>query len=939
MKEQCAGDPELYEEIVSLLAADEKVHNLLDGLAIDTLTPQEGLSLEGETIANYKIIRKIASGGMGAVYLAERSDGHFDRSVALKVIKKGMDSEQILKRFKRERQILARLQHPNIARLFDAGITKDGRPYFTMEYIDGLPIDEYCDQNKLNIKKRLELFQTVCEAVGYAHRNLIVHRDLKPGNIFITTEGKVKLLDFGIAALLNETDEGGQITKVGQQVLTPEYAAPEQFKGGQTSVSSDIYQLGVVLYELLNGSRPYDFFDLTLSDIEKKLVEQEPKKLTGLEINRIGKIAQNRNSSVSEIKKTLRGDLEIICLKALRKEADSRYLSIDAFQDDIKRYLTLKPVLARKGTFRYKTQKFIIRNKVGVTGFTIILVAFFSIILFYTGALKKERDKAHDEALKAAQVSSFLIDIFKVADPAVSKGETITAREILERGRQNIESRLQQQPLLQAKMLNVLGEVYGKLAMFDTAAVLLEKALTLRQDNLDSFNAEIAETMSGLAVVYLETGAYEKAGKLLDQAFSIIDNKNLVAEKADVLNLKGRFHQYHREYKKAEPFFRESLQMNIGLFGEHHDIVASGYNDLALNMKRQGNYEESEKLQRKAIAIKTAIFGSESSELSTEYFNLAKLLHLRDDFEQADSLFNRALKMDRKILGNRHSDLAKVLTSYSFLKKDMRQLDEAQKLISEAYLINLGLFGEKHHSVASNLDFKARLLRYSKKYDQSLVLHKKALGMKKAVWGERHPSVANTINNIGRVYDAMGDYKSAEKYYQDAMEMIYAIQGKDDPEGATMLHNLAMVVYDQKDYPRAEKIMQESLDAQSRLHHKSHRRVLGEMESLAMVYIKQQKFKKAEDLYREVLSRREVKLEPRHRYVGRAKSNLGNILLLQKKYDKAENNLLSAFEILKEVSGLKDGYTQTCIERLSELYTLINQPKKKARFDSLLSTN
>ncbi len=938
LKEKCGNDQALYEELTTLLAADENVHELLDGLAIDTILPVENISLEGETVGNYKIIRKIASGGMGAVYLAWRSDGHFDRDVALKVIKKGMDSEQIIKRFNRERQILANLHHPNIARLFDAGITDDGRPFFTMEYIEGLPIDKYCDQNRLTINARLKLFLTVCEAVGNAHRNLIVHRDLKPGNIFITNEGTVKLLDFGIATLLSENNEpAGQLTNAGQHVLTPEYAAPEQFKGGYSSVSSDVYQLGIVLHELLCGCRPYDFKGQSPSEIEKSIFQNSHTPLTDIDPYNLTIIASQRGVSVSELKNLLKGDLEFISQKALQAEIDLRYFSVEALQDDIKRFLGSNPVLARKGTYKYKLQKFIRRNKTAVISALVVLASFLALVWFYTGALKKERDKARAEAAKAEQVAGFLVDIFEVADPQVANGEIITAREILERGRQNIKSHLAGQPLVEAEMLHVLGEVYGKLALYDTAAVLLKEALTLRKIHLDSTDKQVAASMTALSVVYLELAKYKEAGIFLNRARKIFKFNNAGKEEAEVINLIGRWHQYQREFKAAEPFLLEALHMDSTLFGENNEIVAADYNDLAINLKRLGEYEKSEQMQRKALAIKTKIFGPQSDALGTELFNLAKLLHLRDDFDQADSLFQRALKINRKVYGKKHSSLATVLTSYSFLKKDMRQLDASQKLISEAYEINRSLFGENHHVVASNLDFKARLLRYSKKYEESLELHKKALQLKKAVWGEVHPSVANTINNIGRVYDAMGDLKSAEKYYRESMEMIYQTQGKDDPEGATTLHNLAMAVYNQKDYRRALPLLQKSMEAQIRLHHKNHRRVIGELANLAMVYKKLNNFTKAEELYREVLKRREESLEAGHRYIGRAKSDLGAVLIDLKKYGEAEKNLLEALAVLKVASGLDDRYAQTCIERLSRFYALKALPAKKAHIDSLLT--
>ena len=845
-----------------------------------------------------------------------------------------MDSEQIMNRFNQERKILARLQHENIARLFDAGLTDDGRPYFSMEYIDGLTITEYCDTNKLTINERLKLFQAVCQTVSYAHRNLVIHRDLKPNNIHVTASGKVMLLDFGIAKVL-EDDELDTRTREGQFVMTPEYAAPEQFENRSPSVSSDIYQLGVVLFEILNGQRPYQFESISLHEIHHKLLHSNPESLD--RISSPG-IAQNRKMSIASLRKILKSDLNDICQKAFRREANNRYPSVESFNDDIQRFLDSRPVRARKGTLIYNSRKFIKRYRPGIVTILILIITTFSLIGFYTKKLSIERDKATSEAQKTLQVSSFLINLFELSDPEVAQGHTITARELLDKSSQDIPSKLNGQPLLQAQMYDVLGQVYSKLALFDTAEVVLKKALDLRRKY--AFGSDDhALSQKNLATVYLETGAYDTAAQLLDSAQSILaaNSDHPTLELANVFNIKGRMGHYTRNFADAENYFLKALQIDSSLLGMNTERVASDLNDLALATKRLGNYDKSEILQRKALKIKTNIYGEDSYELSTEYFSLAKLLHLRDDFEQADSLFAKALKIDRVVLGESHSDLAKVLTAYSFLKKDMHELDDATEFIDEAYNINLHLFGKHHPSVASNLDFKARLLRYAGKYDQSIALHKEALVMKQSIWGESHPSVANTINNLGRAYDAKGDLKKAERCYRQAMEMVYEIQGKDDPEAATMLHNLAMCVYNQKEYPRALPLIKESLAAQQRLHHEKHRRVLGEKDNLAFVYIDLDSLTKAENLFRQVLQVQKKNNEPGHRYIGRSLDNLGYVLFLQNKLSESEKALTESYSILSAASANEDHYTRKVLQHLVDLYERLNLPEKKEAFQELLT--
>ena len=446
LKNECGDDYELFQEINSLIEADLKSHPIFDSPQ-PALEIPENLKYEGKIIGSYKIVKQIGLGGMGSVYLAERADGQFEQKVALKLIKPGNNSFEIIKRFQAERQILARLQHPNIARLLDGGITNEGLPYFTMEYVEGDSIDVYCDKNKLSIKERLELFITVCNAVNYAHQNLIIHRDLKPGNIYITKDGRVKLLDFGISKVFteDETDGSTRMTQTGLFIMTPEYAAPEQIRGETVSTATDIYALGLILFQLLTGAFPYKLNSFAPLELEKVICLTDPAKPSTVitrstkttndaEKTEAEKIFTTRNIEPSNLKKLLIGDLDNICMMALRKEPANRYNSVEQFKDDVSKYLIGLPVIARTPTIKYRTQKFIRRHYLILSAatLTVLLVAVLTTVYFIQ--LKDERDKAKLEAQKAEQVSQFLESIFKVADPSESRGDTITAKELLDRG-------------------------------------------------------------------------------------------------------------------------------------------------------------------------------------------------------------------------------------------------------------------------------------------------------------------------------------------------------------------------------------------------------------------------------------------------------------------------------------------------------------------------
>ncbi|HMB90944.1 MAG TPA: serine/threonine-protein kinase, partial [Rhodothermales bacterium] len=391
LEKAVAGDEALFREVWSLLHEDQHTHSLLDGVALDAITVLDDTSHEGRRIGPYQIEREIGHGGMGRVFLAHRADGEFEQQVALKLIKRGMDSEAVLHRFRSERQILARLQHPHIARLLDGGLTDEGQPYFAMEYVEGQPIDVFCDAHHLTIDERLALFQDVCRAVLYAHAQLVVHRDLKPSNILVMEDAsgrpQVKLLDFGIAKMLAEDEEG--LTQTGVAVMTPEYASPEQVRGEAVSTATDIYSLGVVLYELLAGHRPYDIASRNSVEMAQVVLSTEPERPSTAVKRPTGDttaeaISRARGTVVERLRRRLAGDLDVICLKALRKEVERRYQSVEALAEDLRRHLSGLPVEARADTATYRVRKFVERHRAGVFTTAGMLLLVSALVGFYT---------------------------------------------------------------------------------------------------------------------------------------------------------------------------------------------------------------------------------------------------------------------------------------------------------------------------------------------------------------------------------------------------------------------------------------------------------------------------------------------------------------------------------------------------------------------------
>src|SRR6185295_13117200 len=522
LDEACGGDAVLRREVERLLAADQAGSRFLVSSPGELLRLVLDRQEEGGSLGPYRLLRKIGSGGMGTVYLARREDEHYQRDVAVKVLRSGLATTEAFHRFLAERQILANLEHPNIARLYDGGSTDDGRPYLVMELVEGVPVDQYCDQHRLTVDQRLALFQKICAAVQYAHQNLLVHRDLKPANILITPEGEPKLLDFGIAKrLAPQPGSSLQETRTGLRMLTPSHASPEQVRGEAITTASDVYSLGVILFELLAGRGPYQISAELQYEIERATCEQEPDRPSAALLRPGSPSAEEtalaRKTRPQALARRLRGDLDNIVLTALRKEPRRRYGSASQLAEDLERHLQNLPVTARPDTLRYRTRKFVRRHRTAVaaTVAVILLVAGAVASLAAQGrVLAQERDKAR-------YALSFLVDTFKQADPYHTQGERLTAREILDQGADRISRELAGQPDVQAAVMDAIGEVDLGLGRYDKAEPLLKRSLALRWQVLGTTSLEVAESLEHLAALRNERSDQAGAESHLREALAI----------------------------------------------------------------------------------------------------------------------------------------------------------------------------------------------------------------------------------------------------------------------------------------------------------------------------------------------------------------------------------------------------------------------------------
>ncbi len=844
---QLAGpDGAIRRELESLLDAYEREPDYLErplarvgDLSVDRLAAELDTTDDDahpERVGRYRLVERIGDGGMGAVWLAERDDQQFHHRVAIKLVKRGMDSEEIVRRFRAERQILASLDHPNIARLFDGGAADDGRPYVVMEYVrDGIPIDRYCDRRKLDVPARLRLFRTVCSAVHYAHQNLVVHRDLKPGNILISDSGDVKLLDFGIAKILDPGSSGVPVTRTEMRMMTPEYASPEQILGQPVTTASDVYALGVLLYELLSGHRPYRVRGRSPGEIERVICQEEPDRpstIVGRTEQAFGTDGRTRHitpASVSaaratrsdRLRRELDGDLDNVVMMAMRKDPLRRYPSVAALSEDVRRHIAGEPVLARADSRTYRMGKFVRRHRLSVaaastlfasvSGFGVVMALQSRRIARQARELTRERDKARS-------MVHFLEELFKVSDPTTAQGGQITARELLEGGIAKMRSELESQPEVQAELMTVAADVLANLGVFDRADALLEENLAIRQRLEDDGDA-VATTMAKLGRIRQVRGEYEVAEQLLTSALEIqqrlhggdgvetagtINELGIVLRKrgdhagaeqmfrrslalrrshleaddvlvAESLNNLGLIRRFRGDLDEAEWMFREALAIQRRQLGARNTTIAYTLNNLAVLLRARGELDSSEALDREALDIRREALDVHP-DVAQSLNNLGSLMHRRGDFETAERLFGEALDMWSGLLAADHPEMANALFNLGQVCRALDRSAEALELLERAREIQLRRLGADHPALARTVHYIGELHRIDERHEQALEAFRAALEIRETRLGSDHRQTAATRLSLGVMLEALGDAADAAPMIERAAEIL----GTDD---------------------------------------------------------------------------------------------------------------------------------------------------------------
>ena len=812
----CADDPAALQRILRDHSAIADEHGEESG-------SEWAADRSGQVLWPWRLARRLGGGGMSDVYLAERCD-EYQQQVAVKLVRPGLVSRADHNRLKAERQILARLNHRNIARLLDGGTTDDGIPYLVMEYVDGLPIDEYCERHKLTIRERLALFRGVCAAVHAAHQNLVIHRDLKPSNILVTRDRTLKLLDFGIAKLLGVPDLSHTVavTHASVRLFTPGSASPEQVRGEPITTATDVYLLGLLLYELLCGSRPFRLKDLRLSELERVICNELPLTPSATldprgnpqELARLEAIARARQTPLGRLRRELAGDLDTIVMMAIRKEPTRRYASVDELAADIKRYDNRAPVVARHDTWRYRAEKFVRRHAVGVAAgaaLGVLLAAFAASMAVQMRRVAQTEAIAEEERQRNGEMAQFLVGLFDTSDPSEARGEKMTAREILERGAERIAS-LKNQPEQQATLMETIGRTYVSLGAADKARPQLEGALAARRKLFKGDHAAIASSLSSLGRLELADGRFDRASDYYRQALTM--NERLFGddrvEVAQSLLDLGELQKMKGDLPAAEETLRRSLTLFSGLSGTHTTAASSVMNELAQVLERRGDLAGAEDLYRKAITIDTATLGTDHPQVAHNLHNLAVVLQERGNFDAAGPLFEQSLIMLSKVLGEAHPDTIEALGNYGRYLQDRGELAESEKVLREALTLDEKTRGKDHVQVGYDHVSLGYLLNRRTSYAAAEKEFREALRIYAIGLPREHVYVASARTGLGETLIGLGRPDDGYTEETHALEIwrknVPASDAHIANAEAVMAHALAL----QGHFTEAEPLLSES---------------------------------------------------------------------------------------------------------------------------------
>ena len=850
LDEACRGDTELRDYILDLLRADPSFDVTVEKTIADTALrvfaadDSDADEMRGEMIGPYRVERLLGACGMGMVYLAKRADDQFDQQVAIKLGRHRLVDPDTVLRLRNERQILADLDHPNIARLFDGGTTDDGVPYLVMEFIDGIRVDTYCDVHRLDLRQRLEIFQTICSAVHYAHQNLVIHRDIKATNILVAADGTPKLLDFGIAKLI---DSAGQVTdgltREGAVIMTPTNAAPEQLLGAAVTTATDVYALGLLLYRLLSGYPAFETDGLTPTEFARAICQQDVVKpslrlqqaqrsasrsMIGEGAHALETLASDRRTNLSRLQRQLRGDLDTIILKTLRKEPGRRYRSVIALADDIGLHLKSLPIVARSESWRYRASKFVRRHYAAVTASVLgvaMLAAFSVVVSVQNRNIARERDTAQE-------VSKFLEEIFNAQDPQEARGTKITADELLATGAERIEEDLDDRPEIQSTLMGTIGRVYRTLGEIPLSVEMLEKALaqqiaiygeddrivaatqndlaqslTQRADfsrartllesakatntrEFGSGSKQVGENLRNLANLHNRSGDLERAQSCIEESIAIYTQLAANAESDAQLYVESRIKlaaskatfarilQVKGDYDQTEALLLEAIDIVADTGLENHPATAYYLQNLGVLQRTKGDLDAARETLDRAVVTIRRVFDDKHDLLPATMVQQGIVYQLTGDLENAEIVLQEALRLRSTRRGERHPSVGYVLVILGILQHDKADLVAAEESLRRSLSIFDEAYDGDHQNTASALTELGAVMNSAGKPEDALVLLQRALKMRQSDFADDHELVAGTQTEIADAFTRLGRYDEAEPMLLRSYAALEDTQGR-----------------------------------------------------------------------------------------------------------------------------------------------------------------
>jgi eukaryotic-like serine/threonine-protein kinase len=834
LDDACSSDAALHAEVESLLLADEQVCSSFlqspplgaESDRIDNIAALEA----GQIVAQrFQLVRKLGEGGMGQVWLAEQTSA-VRRQVALKLIKAGMYDESIVQRFQSERQSLAIMDHPAIAKVFDAGTTPQGQPYFVMEYVPGLPITEYCDQNKLKIKDRLELFIQACEGVLHAHQKAIIHRDLKPANILVVeVDGKPvpRIIDFGLAKATTPQPEGESLfTQLGHFVGTPGYMSPEQVDPNVQDIDTrtDVYSLGVVLYVLLTALQPFETKQgqkQPLDELLRKLREEEPPR-PSTKVSTDGDIstatAEARGTEPRQLVSLLRGDLDWITMKALEKDRARRYGAPSELSADIRRYLNHEPVVARPASAGYRLRKYTRRHRVAVgvaAALVLFLAAFSPLQAVQLRRTTRERDRANRERDRATRITDFMIGMFKVSNPSEARGNSVTAREILDKASKDLGTGLAKDPEVQAQMMWVMSRTYSSLGLYARAHELAQRSLDARLSLLGPDDPKTLESIVQMATVLIFEGHYPEAEKLERQA--------LAGERR--------------------------------VLGADDPLTIETMDHLAVVLEDEGHNDEAEKLEREAIEVGTRRLGPENAQILRAETNLGAALWADARYAEAEQLYRQLLEVDRRVLGPDHPRTLTAMGNLGLVLEHEGRLAEAEQKFRDTLAIDRRVLGPEHPTTAVDMDHLANLLAARGRLDEAEQLTREELAIRLRTLGPEHPSTLVSQINLSDELLKESHTHEAEKLQRETLATQIRTVGPQNLDTLEMQTYLIRTLNKEGRYAQAEKLARETFEAQLRRQGPQYPQMLDTLRQLGIAMAYSHRYTESSKLFRDVIDK------------------------------------------------------------------------------------